>query len=499
MSLLIEALKKNVHERPHETAVSDGQTNISWHSLQQHIDNLVDHLIHAKCIAILLNNSPAWVAADLAALKTGITCVAIPPFFSAEQISHSLTDAAVDMIVTDTPERLMDLIPVADQATTEVAGQELTLLALPQGEFDPTDKPHHRNTAKITYTSGTTGSPKGVPLSLHKIESVAEALCAAVDGNEADRALAILPLSTLLENIGSVYVPLLAGASMLVPSPHTLGIQGSSKLDAGKFTRALLELAPSSAILTPELLKLFVGLAAKNLLPRSLRFIAVGGAPVARSLLAKAQDLNLPVFQGYGMSEAGSVVTLNTPKANRIGSVGKALAPYQIKIAKDGEVLVKGTEFPGYLNTQITDSAEWFATGDLGHLDEHGYLFISGRKRQVIINSFGRNISPEWVESEMLGEPAISQIAVFGNDRPYLTAVITPAESATSQDIQAAIARVNQHLPDYARVLNHVVGNGFSPLRNELTANGRPRHEEIQQNYQAQLEQLYEVQNEQFL
>ena len=99
----------------------------------------------------------------------------------------------------------------------------------------------------------------------------------------------------------------------------------------------------------------------------------------------------------------------------------------------------------------------------------------------------------------MLGEPAISQIAVFGNDRPYLTAVITPAESATSQDIQAAFARVNQHLPDYARVLNHVVGDGFSRLRNELTANGRPRHEEIQQNYQTQLEQLYEVRNEQFL
>ena len=99
----------------------------------------------------------------------------------------------------------------------------------------------------------------------------------------------------------------------------------------------------------------------------------------------------------------------------------------------------------------------------------------------------------------MLGESAISQIAVFGNDRPYLTAVITPAESATSQDILTALARVNRRLPDYARVRGHVAGNGFDPLQNEVTPNGRPRHEKIQQNYQARLQQLYEVQNEHVL
>ena len=99
----------------------------------------------------------------------------------------------------------------------------------------------------------------------------------------------------------------------------------------------------------------------------------------------------------------------------------------------------------------------------------------------------------------MLGESAISQIAVFGNDRPYLTAVITAAESATPQDILTALARVNRHLPDYARVRGHVLGKGFSPLQNELTANGRPRHKEIHRNYQAQLEQIYEVQNEHVL
>ena len=494
MSLLIDALGRNAHEHAHEIAISDGRTDITWYSLQQQVTALANSLGNASCLAILLDNSPAWVISDLAAIASGVTCVPIPPFFSAEQVSHSMTDAAVDTVITDNPERLIDLIPVAGRERIEIAGQVLSLL-----KIDSAARTRHENITKITYTSGTTGSPKGVPLSLDRIESVAEALCSAVDGKETDRALAILPLSTLLENIGSVYVPLIAGATILVPSPQALGIQGSSKLDAGKLTRALLELAPSSAILTPELLKLFVGLAATQLLPRSLRFIAVGGAPVSRSLLAEAQKLNLPVFQGYGLSEAGSVVALNIPSANRIGSVGRVLNHYQVKITEDGEVLIKGTGFPGYLHASDPEPAEWLATGDLGHLDDDGYLFINGRKRQVIINSFGRNISPEWVESEMLGEPAISQIAVFGNDRPYLTAVITPAESATSQDIQAAFARVNQHLPDYARVRGHVTGSGFNPLQNELTANGRPRHQEIHQNYQAQLEQLYEVQHEHIL
>jgi long-chain acyl-CoA synthetase len=494
MSLLIDALKRNAHERPHKIAICDGQKDITWNALHEQVTDLADKLVDISCLAILLNNSPAWIVADFAALKIEAACVPIPPFFSAEQISHSLADAAVDTIITDSPERLTDLIPVARQARIEIAGQELSLLTI-----NSVIEPRRENIAKITYTSGTTGNPKGVPLSLNRIESVAGALCAAVDGNETDRALAILPLSTLLENIGSIYVPLLAGASILVPSPQALGIQGSSKLDAEKFTRALLELNPSSAILTPELLKLFVGLAAKKLLPQSLRFIAVGGAPVAKSLLVKAQKRGLPVFQGYGLSEAGSVVALNIPTSNRIGSVGKVLNPYQVRIADDGEILIKGSGFPGYLHASNAEPVEWLATGDLGHLDDDGYLFVNGRKRQVIINSFSRNISPEWVESEMLGEPAISQIAVFGNDRSFLTAVITPAENATSQDLAAALARVNQKLPDYARILGHVRGDGFSPLRNELTANGRPRHEEIYQNYQVQLEQLYEVQNEHIL
>lgn len=117
MSLLIDALGRNARERLHEIAISDGRTDITWDSLQHQVTELVNSLAHASCVAILLNNSPAWVVSDLAAIESGVTCVPIPPFFSAEQVSHSLADAAVDTIITDSPDRLIDPIPLASQAT----------------------------------------------------------------------------------------------------------------------------------------------------------------------------------------------------------------------------------------------------------------------------------------------------------------------------------------------------------------------------------------------
>lgn len=494
MSQLLQALRLNARERSKDTAISDGREVISWHSLLRQVEELADQLTGATCLAILLDNSPAWVVADLAALEKGVACVPVPPFFSADQVKHSLIDAGVDTVITGNPERVRDLVPVIHEDQIEVGRQTLARLRIAKaGKRCPGD------IAKITYTSGTTGNPKGVPLTLNKLEAVAAALCAAGQGNAVDRALAILPLSTLLENIGAVYVPLLAGATMLLPSPQSLGWQGSSKLDAGRMSAVLRELAPTSAILTPELLKLFVGLAAAKLLPESFRFIAVGGAPVATSLLEQAEQLGLPVFQGYGLSEAGSVVSMNVPGSNKHGSAGKVLDRYQLGVRPDGEILVGGTAFAGYLHSPRTEPADWISTGDLGYVDSEGFLYITGRKREVIINSFGRNVSPEWVESEVLGEQAVAQIAVFGNDRLYLTAVITPAETASAQDLAAALARVNRRLPDYARIQAYVTGQGFDPGRGELTANGRPRRDVIYRNYQAGLEQLYEVAHEQIL
>lgn len=170
--------------------------------------------------------------------------------------------------------------------------------------------------------------------------------------------------------------------------------------------------------------------------------------------------------------------------------MGRPLPGFAVRLAEDGEILVKGSGFHGYLNQPPVDDP-WLATGDLGDLDEEGYLYVQGRKKSVIINSFGRNISPEWVEAEMLGDPAIAQIAVFGDGLPWLSAVVTPAPESTPLEIQRAIDLVNQRLPEYARIHGYVIGSGFTLENGELTSNGRPIHQVIEQHFKTRLEALY--------
>ena len=144
-----------------------------------------------------------------------------------------------------------------------------------------------------------------------------------------------------------------------------------------------------------------------------MRFAAVGGAPVSPRLLQRAADLGLPVFEGYGLSECASVVCLNTPGHHKPGSVGRPLPHLRLRVADDGEVTVSGQAFSAYLGEKPSAAGYW-PTGDLGELDEDGFLYLRGRRRNVFITAFGRNVAPEWVERELTLEPAIAQAAVFG-------------------------------------------------------------------------------------
>jgi long-subunit acyl-CoA synthetase (AMP-forming) len=356
----------------------------------------------------------------------------------------------------------------------------------------------------VTYTSGSTGAPRGVQLSLKAVETVAASLAEAAGADQADRALVLLPLSILLENIGSVYVPILAGAEIIVPDAGDLGLIGSSQVDAGTFAAALQRIRPTAMILPPQLLKLLVALAKQQALPDSFRFIAVGGAPVGIGLLDAARELELPVYQGYGLSEACSVVALNTAEKNRMGSVGRLLPHNKIRINEDGEIIIIGETFNGYLKGNGRDTDGELATGDLGYLDEEGYLYVTGRCRDRIITSYGRNISPEWIESELLSQPLITQAVVFGNDMPCLAAVLVLAQH-DPQDINVDVIdgimqEVNDRLPDYARVCDYVIAEApFSVASGELSACGSPCRAAIGQHYFERQKNQPEVQSEQLL
>jgi long-chain acyl-CoA synthetase len=227
-------------------------------------------------------------------------------------------------------------------------------------------------------------------------------------------------------------------------------------------------------------------------LPDSLRFIAVGGAPVSRRLLERAQALGLPVFEGYGLSEAASVVTLNTPQAHQLGSVGKPLPHVRLRIAEDGEIHVAGAVCAGYLGEPDGVPGDDWPTGDIGYLDAEGFLHLTGRKKHIFITAFGRNVSPEWVEREVLVEPAIAQVVVFGEARPFNAAIIVPRPGSAIQAVRAAIDATNRRLPDYARIRRFLLAEEpFSVENGLLTGTARPRRAEIAARYAESIQSLY--------
>ena len=487
---IIDALFRHGNDQPDAPALAGAY---SYKELAAAIESLWLQLRAAptKVIALALDNSPLWAVLDLVGMHAGKPVIPLPSFFSANQIAHIILDAGIDCLFTDQPDFYCKLLEAAGIAIESVIAHRLNgqtyseirlcnilARALPTG------------TIKITYTSGTTGHPKGVCLSADALQRVAMSLLSATSGKPEDQHLSVLPLSALLENLAGLYVPLLAGASCHLLPLAEVGLCGSAGLDVKKMLAALIRHQATTTILTPQLLHAIIAaIEAGHPAPVRLRFAAVGGAPVATRLLQRAEALGIPVFEGYGLSECASVVALNTEHQRRIGSVGKPLAHAKIRFAMDGEILVAGATLLGYTKG-APEADEFWPTGDIGHLDEQGFLHLSGRKKNIFITSFGRNVSPEWVERELTLHPAIAQAAVFGEARPWNVAVIIPR--GTNDAVDQAIQEANSVLPDYARVRYWLHAKApFLSQNGQLTANGRLKHSAIWQCYQTSIEQLY--------
>lgn len=496
--MILSAITQYARSAPESIAIQGQQRSFSYAALNAEIEQ-TSHLITdiaPTVIGLYMDNGPAWAVIDLAAMQSNIVIVPIALFFSAQQIQHAIENAGIDLIMTDRIDQLRNVLTqigldVNRTQAAIVAGNDIQCTSL------STKQPHPlpANTAKITYTSGTTAQPKGVCLSLEKIEWVASALRNATNAHHTDKHLCMIPLSTLLENLAGLYVPLMAGATVHLLPLAAVGIQGSSTFNINQFVKAIATSQASTLILTPALLMALIGSVEAGLLHASpFRFIAIGGASVSPTLLQKAQALQLPVFEGYGLSECTSVVALNTSANHRIGSVGKPLQHVQVSFAEDGEILISGGHMLGYLSDDLTSHAGQnnpIKTGDLGHLDADGYLYVTGRKKNIFITAFGRNVAPEWVERELNLMPNIQQSALFGEAMPTNTAVIVAHPDTSPALIQADIDDVNTHLPDYAKVGQWLLASTpFTLSNNQLTANGRLRRQEIWQHYGQQINTL---------
>lgn len=456
-------------------------------------EQLQQHLLRTGLtrVALYAENGCDWIIADLACIEAEICLIPLPTFFSGQQLRHALETCNVTTIITDHPDALLTKLGAEQQFSTTKSLGSLHLVQLPKADRAVAIPP---GTAKITFTSGSTGQPKGVCLSHAQLRRQAEALRDLV-ALEQPRHLCLLPLSTLLENVAGVYAPLLANGEILVPSGESLGFRGSALVAPMQLLAQLTELQPHTLILIPELLAFLTASARRGWpVPTSLRFVAVGGARVPADAVVAARDCGIPVFEGYGLSECASVVSLNTRRHDLPGSCGQPLPTVNVTI-DDGEVVVHGNAMLGYVNEPESWQKAAITTGDLGHFDSSGFLHISGRKKNVLITSYGRNISPEWVESELLVNSRLSEALVLGDGRPYCVALLSPATAdVTDEELDSWVTQVNAQLPDYARVRNWYrlpIPLRASPVL--MTPNGKPRRDKIAELMQDEIDALYAV------
>lgn len=268
------------------------------------------------------------------------------------------------------------------------------------------------------------------------------------------------------------------------------------------FLQTVDDTKAESIIIVPQILKMLLdALDSGWRVPATLKFVAVGGGKTPSVWIQQAQLHGLPVYEGYGLSECASVVALNTPRYHKPGSVGRILSHCQVRI-EDGEIIVSGNHYLGYINpgsvlsppsTADQPLVPDTATGDLGFLDEDGYLHIIGRKNNMLVSTYGRNISPEWPETELLATGLFRQCLVLGDARPYCIALLIPAAiTLTITTIRKAIENVNGRLPDYAQIRQWaLLKKPFSIEDGLLTTNGRVKRKAIEKTYEGFIAQLY--------
>ncbi|MEZ5659577.1 MAG: AMP-binding protein [Burkholderiaceae bacterium] len=363
-----------------------------------------------RVLATLLDNGPAWVLIDLATMRAGVTHVPLAGFQTPEQWQHIIEASGADAAICAQTFMPWTASPLSIQ------GEQLQLM---RRSCDPRIG---KGIAKLSFTSGSTGTPKGIQLREAEMLAVATSIADALGPMPIELHQCLLPLAVLLENVTGIYAPLLAGAAIDLRPCATLGLQGASAFAPQMLDTVIRENAAQSLILLPQMLRAWTGWLARQRrqAPGSLRFVAVGGAPVGAGNLARARALGLPAYEGYGLTEGASVQTLNLPGGDRPGSAGRALAHCRVRCRDDGEIEIAGSLALGEVGSPPPANDAWLPTGDLGSIDDDGFVWIDGRKKNLFITGFGRNVAPEWVESALENHPALAPVFGEGLQAPVV-------------------------------------------------------------------------------
>ena len=463
---MLQVLRGWSTSRDGGTAMSDDNSVLTPGEFAARVAGLAEDFRDLpRVIGLLGGNGTDWAVAQLAAWVAGKTIVPLPKFFSLPQLEHVIRDAAIDHVVATRD--ALALAAALGIGTTPISDRRAAAFPAPTP-----------GAGVIVYTSGSTGRPKGVRLGLEQIDCQARALAKAIEASPRDLYLSVLPLSLLLEMIAAICVPVLVGARTHFASSvaHSVG--------AGRPADVLKEFErwrPTTTVLVPQLLSTWVAqLEARGKRPpEGLRYVAVGGAPVSEALAERAWGLGIPVHEGYGLTECCSVVAVNRPGRRKAATVGEPLPGLDIRI-EDGEVVVNGaTVMEGYLHAARAEQP--WRTGDLGRLDQDGFLCVTGRKDNLLVTAFGRNICPEWVEAILMGDPRIAACAVLGHGQEHLSVLLVPSTSGERWLMESPRAHILLWLeqicidaPLYAVPKDFVVCQATEAKRiGLLTSNGR--------------------------
>ncbi len=369
-------------------------------------------------VAICLPNCKEFVASYFSLLFNGTTPVIINPLLSPAQIAYIVKDSSIDTVITITlfKDLLGEIVKnciYLDQLPSLAPGTTITSPTPNIGKEE--------DIAAIFYTSGTSSNPKGVMLTHRNILSNLEGCITPFDFNENDVILGILPLFHGFAFTVTLALPLLFGARVVYLSRFS-GPKVLEHIEKDKITFLLAVASMYRAILRAA--------QSSHHDLSSLRLAVTGGEPVPMDLLNTFQKVfSLPLLEGYGLTEASPIVSVNTPKAHKHGTAGRPLPNLQVKIVgennqtlppgKEGEIWVKGPNImKGYLNlpelTSETITPDgWLKTGDIGKLDEEGFLKITGRKKEIIIIS-GENVAPVEIEEVISHYQGVFEVAVVG-------------------------------------------------------------------------------------
>ena len=426
-------------------------------------------------VAIAMENSPDWIVVDIALSSVGAVSVPIYTTLGRSDVAYILKDAEVSAVVTS-PKFKAGFLEMKEGLkshnhiiiTEEAGGDSLTIKGLAARAVTSAHTALLDETIasikaddlfSIIYSSGTTGPPKGVMLTHGNILSNIESVLSVVEITKLDSYLSYLPLSHIFERMihhlliyrgstiaysrGFAYV----GADIALFAPSFMSgvpffferlkgrmVVGLRK--AGLFKRTLVALAMKLNGLFPRrynILDRVVLGALRAKAARGVKFFISGGAALSPGTVEFFWRLGLPVIQGYGLTETSPVVAVNTLADNKAGTVGRAIPGVEIKLSDDGEVLIKGAGvMQGYLNMEEATAdvirGGWFYSGDAGSIDADGYLTITDRKKDIIVTSAGKNISPQKIEELLRGDDYIREALVYGDDRAHLVALIIPEE-----------------------------------------------------------------------